>query len=377
VVASRLAGFGTTIFTEMSALAERTGAINLGQGFPDFDGPGEVLEAAAAAMRAGHNQYAPLAGVPALRDAIAEHQARFYGLEVDDVQVTFGATEAIAAGMLGLLEPGDEVIVFEPLYDSYAASIAMAGGRRRVVTLHPPDWAFDPDELAAAVTARTRLVLLNSPHNPTGKVFSGDELESVAALCREHDLVALSDEVYEHLVYEGVHVPLATLEGMAGRTLTISSLGKTFSVTGWKTGWATGPRELVAAVRAAKQFLSFAGATPLQHAGAAALGLGDEFYAALTASFVAKRDRLCAGLEAAGLEPLRPAGTYFVNARVDGDGAQFCRELPERAGVVAIPTSVFYDHPEVGRELVRFAFCKRDSVIDEAAGKLAHAPAAR
>jgi N-succinyldiaminopimelate aminotransferase len=377
VVASRLAGFGTTIFTEMSALAERTGAINLGQGFPDFDGPGEVLEAAAAAMRAGHNQYAPLAGVPALRDAIAEHQARFYGLEVDDVQVTFGATEAIAAGMLGLLEPGDEVIVFEPLYDSYAASIAMAGGRRRVVTLHPPDWAFDPDELAAAVTARTRLVLLNSPHNPTGKVFSRDELESVAALCREHDLVALSDEVYEHLVYEGVHVPLATLEGMAGRTLTISSLGKTFSVTGWKTGWATGPRELVAAVRAAKQFLSFAGATPLQHAGAAALGLGDEFYAALTASFVAKRDRLCAGLEAAGLEPLRPAGTYFVNARVDGDGAQFCRELPERAGVVAIPTSVFYDHPEVGRELVRFAFCKRDSVIDEAAGKLAHAPAAR
>jgi N-succinyldiaminopimelate aminotransferase len=377
VVASRLAGFGTTIFTEMSALAERTGAINLGQGFPDFDGPGEVLEAAAAAMRAGHNQYAPLAGVPALRDAIAEHQARFYGLEVDDVQVTFGATEAIAAGMLGLLESGDEVIVFEPLYDSYAASIAMAGGRRRVVTLHPPDWAFDPDELAAAVTARTRLVLLNSPHNPTGKVFSRDELESVAALCREHDLVALSDEVYEHLVYEGVHVPLETLEGMAGRTLTISSLGKTFSVTGWKAGWATGPRELVAAVRAAKQFLSFAGATPLQHAGAAALGLGDEFYAALTASFVAKRDRLCAGLEAAGLEPLRPAGTYFVNARVDGDGAQFCRELPERAGVVAIPTSVFYDHPEVGRELVRFAFCKRDSVIDEAAGKLAHAPAAR
>ena len=259
MIASRLAGFGTTIFTEMSALAERTGAINLGQGFPDFDGPGEVLEAAAAAMRAGHNQYAPLAGVPALRDAIAAHQARFYGLEVEDVQVTFGATEAIAAAMLGLLEPGDEVIVFEPLYDSYAASIAMAGARRRVVTLRPPDWAFDPDELAAAVTARTRLVLLNSPHNPTGKVFSRDELESVAALCREHDLVALSDEVYEHLVYEGVHVPLATLEGMAERTLTISSLGKTFSVTGWKTGWATGPRELVGAVRAAKQFLSFAG----------------------------------------------------------------------------------------------------------------------
>ena len=210
MVASRLAGFGTTIFTEMSALAERTGAVNLGQGFPDEDGPEVVLEAAAAALRAGHNQYAPLAGVPALRDAIVAHQERFYGLEVDDVQVTFGATEAIAAAMLGLLEPGDEVVVFEPLYDSYAASIAMAGGRRRAVTLRPPDWSFDPDQLAAAVTPRTRLVLLNSPHNPTGKVFSRDELSVVAELCRSRDLVAVCDEVYEHLVYEGSHVPLAT-----------------------------------------------------------------------------------------------------------------------------------------------------------------------
>ncbi len=372
VIASRLAGFGTTIFTEMSALAERTGAVNLGQGFPDFDGPSEVLEAAEAAMRAGHNQYAPLAGVPALRDAIAAHQARFYGLEPEDVQVTFGATEAIAAAMLGLLEPDDEVIVFEPLYDSYAASIAMAGARRNVVTLRPPDWSFDPAELVAA-GPRARMVLLNTPHNPTGKVFSRDELEQVAAVCREHDLIAVADEVYEHLVYEGEHVPLATLDGMAERTLTISSLGKTFSVTGWKIGWATGPAGLVGAVRAAKQFLTFAGGTPLQHAGAAALGLGDDFYAALTASFAAKRDRLCAGLLAAGLEPLRPAGTYFVNAQVDGDGVAFCRELPERAGVVAIPTSVFYDHEEVGRSLVRFAFCKRDSVIDEAAARLARA----
>ena len=259
MVASRLAGFGTTIFTEMSALAERTGAVNLGQGFPDEDGPEVVLEAAAAALRAGHNQYAPLAGVPALRDAIVAHQERFYGLGVDDVQVTFGATEAIAAAMLGLLEPGDEVVVFEPLYDSYAASIAMAGGRRRVVTLRPPDWSFDPDRLAAAVTPRTRLVLLNSPHNPTGKVFSRDELAVVAEVCRSRDLVAVCDEVYEHLVYEGSHVPLATLDGMAERTLTISSLGKTFSVTGWKVGWACGPASLVGAVRAAKQFLSFAG----------------------------------------------------------------------------------------------------------------------
>jgi N-succinyldiaminopimelate aminotransferase len=380
VIASRLAGFGTTIFAEMSALAERTGSINLGQGFPDEDGPVEVLEAAAAAMRAGHNQYAPIAGVAALCEAIAAHQARFYGLAVDPdlgVQVTFGATEAIAAAMLGLLDEGDEVIVFEPLYDSYAACIALAGAQRRVVTLRPPAFAFEPAELAAAVTPRTRLVLLNSPHNPTGKVFSRVELEQVAALCREHDLVAVTDEVYEHLVFEGEHVPLATLEGMAERTVAISSLGKTFSVTGWKVGWATGPAELVAGVRAAKQYLSFSGGTPFQHAGAAALALDDEFYAALAAAFTTKRDRLCAGLEAAGLRPLRPAGTYFVNAQVPGDGAAFCRELPERAGVVAIPTSVFYDHPEAGRSLVRFAFCKREAVIDEAAARLAVAPAAR
>jgi N-succinyldiaminopimelate aminotransferase len=380
VIASRLAGFGTTIFAEMSALAERTGSINLGQGFPDEDGPAEVLEAAAAAMRAGHNQYAPIGGVAALREAIAAHQERFYGLAVDPdlgVQVTFGATEAIAAAMLGLLDEGDEVIVFEPLYDSYAACIALAGARRCVVTLHPPDFAFDPAELVAAVSPRTRLVLLNSPHNPTGKVFSRRELEQVAALCREHDLVAVTDEVYEHLVFDGEHVPLATLPEMAERTIAMSSLGKTFSVTGWKVGWATGPAELVAGVRAAKQYLSFSGATPFQHAGAAALALDDAFYAGVAAALTAKRDRLCAGLEAAGLRPLRPAGTYFVNAQVPGDGAAFCRELPERAGVVAIPTSVFYDHPEAGRSLVRFAFCKREAVIDEAAARLAVAPAAR
>jgi N-succinyldiaminopimelate aminotransferase len=377
VIASRLAGFGTTIFTEMSALAERTGAINLGQGFPDEDGPPEVLEAAAAAMRAGHNQYAPLAGVPPLREAIAAHQERFYGLEVDadaGVQVTFGATEAIAAALLGLLEPGDEVVVFEPLYDSYAAGIEMAGARRRVVTLRPSGWEVDPEALAAAIGPRARLLLLNSPHNPTGKVFSRAELELVAAACVEHDLIAVADEVYEHLVFEGEHVPLATLPGMAERTLTISSLGKTFSVTGWKVGWACGPAALVASVRAAKQYLSFAGGTPFQHAGATALALGDAHYAALAAGLRAKRDRLCAGLAAAGLEPLPPAGTYFVNARVDGDGAAFCRELPARAGVVAIPTSVFYDDPDAGRSLVRFAFCKRQEVIEEAAARLAAAP---
>jgi N-succinyldiaminopimelate aminotransferase len=377
-LAARWNGFGTTIFTEMSALAERTGAINLGQGFPDEDGPPAVIEAAAAAMRAGANQYAPLAGVPALREAIAAHQRRFYGLEVDPeegVQVTFGATEAIAAALIGLCDPGDEVVTLDPAYDSYAAGAAMAGATLRHVTLRPPAFALDPDALAAAIGPRARVLLLNSPHNPTGRVLARAELELVAAACREHDLVAVCDEVYEHLVFESEHVPLATLPGMAERTLTVSSLGKTFSFTGWKVGWATGPPELVRAVRTAKQFLSFAGGTPLQHAAAAALALGDEVYAELAVSLAAKRDRLCAGLEAAGLAVHRPAGTYFVNAAVAGDGAAFCRELAERAGVVAIPTAVFYADPEAGRELVRFAFCKRDAVIDEASARLAAAAA--
>jgi N-succinyldiaminopimelate aminotransferase len=374
VLASRLAGFGTTIFTEMSALAERTGAINLGQGFPDEDGPAELLEAAAAAIREGRNQYAPLAGVLALREAIAAHQARFYGMEVDagtGVQVTFGATEAIAAALLGLLEPGDEAVLIDPSYDCYAAAVAMAGGVRRTVALRPPGWELDPDELRAAIGPRTRVLLLNSPHNPTGKVFGRAELELVAGACVEHGLVAITDEVYEHLVFAGEHVPLATLPGMAERTLTISSLGKTFSCTGWKVGWACGPAGLVAAVRSAKQYLSFAGATPFQHAGAAVLGLADAWYASLAAGLRDRRDRLCAGLAAAGLEVLVPDGTYFANVLVDGDGAEFCRELPARCGVVAIPTGAFYADPAIGRQLVRFAFCKRPAVIDEGARRLA------
>jgi N-succinyldiaminopimelate aminotransferase len=376
--AERLAGFGTSIFTEMSVLAERTGSINLGQGFPDEDGPVAVLDAACAALHGGANQYAPLPGVPALRLAIAEHQRTRYGLEHDpeaDVQVTFGATEAIAAALLGLCDPGDEVIALDPAYDSYAAGAALAGARLRRVPLHPPDWRFDAAELAAAVTERSRLVLLNSPHNPTGRVLDRSELEAVAAVCREHDLIAVCDEVYEHLVFEGEHVPLATLPGMAERTLTISSIGKTFSFTGWKVGWACGPAELVAAVRGAKQFMTFAGGTPLQHAAAVALGIAEEHGARLAAELAAKRDRICAGLERAGFEVLRPAGTYFVNADVRPLGATdavaFCRELPERAGVVGIPTSVFSSDPERVRTLVRFAFCKREEVIDEAAERLA------
>ncbi|HET6549477.1 MAG TPA: aminotransferase class I/II-fold pyridoxal phosphate-dependent enzyme [Solirubrobacter sp.] len=370
--ASRLSAFGTTIFTEMSALAERTGAINLGQGFPDEDGPAEVLEAAQAAIRAGRNQYAPLPGVPALRQAIAEHQRRFYGVELDpdtQVQVTMGATEAIAAAVLGLCEPGDEVLAFDPSYDSYAAAVAMAGARFVPVPLHPPDWQFDPGELAAAITPRTRAMIVNTPHNPTGRVLSREELGAIAEVLQIRDVFAITDEVYEHLVFDGLaHVPLATLPGMTERTLTISSLGKTFSVTGWKVGWATGPAPLVGAVRAAKQFLTFAGATPFQHAGAAALRLGDGWYETFARGLEVKRDHLCDALGAS-----RPQGTYFANLDVGTDAVEFARELPFKAGVVAIPTSVFSATPERLKPYLRFAFCKRPAVIDEAARRLSGA----
>ena len=375
--AARAAGLGETIFAEMTALANRTGAVNLGQGFPDEDGPAAVVEAAAAAMRAGHNQYAPARGVPALRGAIAAHQARLDGLRVDPetgVLVTFGATEALAAALLALVGPGDEVVCLEPYYDAYAAAIGFAGGRRRVVTLRPPDFAIDPEALRAAIGPRTRLLILNSPHNPTGHVVSRAELDAVAAVCVEHDLIALTDEVYEHLVFEGEHVPLASLPGMAERTLTISSLGKTFSFTGWKMGWATGPAELVGAVAGVKQYLSFAGGTPFQHAAAYALEHAGDAVAELRESLRARRDRLCDGLEAAGLAIQRPAGTYFVVADIrplgEEDGAAFCRALPERAGVVAVPVSAFYDS-DAGRPLVRFTFCKRDEILDEAIARLA------
>lgn len=366
----------TTIFTTMTALAQETGAINLGQGFPDEDGPAEVVEAAVAALRNGtQNQYAPLAGVPPLVAAVRDHQRRRYGLEVEDVQVTFGATEALSCALLGLLQAGDELVVLEPVYDSYEPIARMAGATMRRVALHPPAWRLDPGELRAAVTPRTRLVLLNSPHNPTGRVLDRGELEAIAALCREHDLIAVTDEVYEHLVLDGEHVPLASLPGMAERTLTISSVGKTYSFTGWKIGWASGPAALVAAVRGVKQFLSFSGGTPLQHATAAALNAGDALPAALAAALRAKHDRLIDGLAAAGFGVLPSQGTYFVCADAaplgHPDAQELALRLPHEAGVVAIPVTAFVADP-LGetRSLLRFAFCKREAVLDQAVERL-------
>jgi N-succinyldiaminopimelate aminotransferase len=361
----------------MSALAVRTGAVNLGQGFPDTDGPREIADAAVDAIRAGHNQYPPGIGIPELRTAIADHQRHWYGIELDpdeEVLVTAGATEAIAAALLALCEDGDEVVTFEPYYDSYAACTAMAGARRRVVTLHPPHYDFDPDALRAAITGRARVLLLNSPHNPTGKVFTREELGLIADLCRERDVIAVTDEVYEHLVFEGEHVPLATLPGMRERTVTISSAGKTFSYTGWKIGWACAPPELLAAVRTAKQFLTYVNGAPFQYAIATGLRLPDERIVALCADLRERRDQLCAGLVDAGFSVFPPSGTYFVTTDVrslgEDDGLAFCRALPERCGVVAVPNVVFYDDEEEGRPLVRFTFCKKPEVIAEAVRRL-------
>jgi N-succinyldiaminopimelate aminotransferase len=376
---SKLQGFGTTIFAEMSALAVATKAINLGQGFPDTDGPDEVRQAALDAIAEGRgNQYPPGPGIPELRAAVVAHQRRWYGIELDpdrEVLVTCGATEAIAAALLALLDNGDEAIAFEPYYDSYAACISMAGAGRTPVTLRAPDFALDVDALRAAVTPRTRLILLNSPHNPTGKVFDQDELTAIAEVAQEHDLLVVADEVYEHLTFDdAAHVPISTLPGMAERTVTIGSAGKSFSFTGWKVGWATGPAPLVAAVRTAKQFLTYVASGPFQYAAAVGLGLGDDYYEAYRDDLLVKRDRLCAGLAEAGFHVLTPQGTFFITADItplgETDGMAFCRSLPERCGVVAIPCQVFYDDVDAGRPLVRFAFCKRLEVLDEAVARL-------
>jgi N-succinyldiaminopimelate aminotransferase len=373
----RLQPFGTTIFAEMSALAVQTGAINLGQGFPDTDGPDVVKQAAVDAILAGHNQYPPGIGIPELRHAIVAHQKRFYGLDFDadsEILVTAGATEAIAAALIALCGPGDEVVTFEPYYDSYAACIAMAGATRRVVTLRTPDYGFDPDELRRAITAHTKVILLNSPHNPTGKVFTSGELALIAELAQERDLLVVTDEVYEHLVYEGEHVPIATLPGMRERTVTIGSGGKTFSFTGWKVGWVCASPELLVAVKTAKQFLTYVSSGPFQYAIAVGLALPDAYFTEFRREMLDKRDRLCAGLADAGFDVLRPQGTYFATVDIrsfgETDGLAFCRSLPQRCGVVAVPSVVFYDDTEAGAPLVRFACCKRTEVLDEACTRL-------
>lgn len=375
-VRGALRPFGTSIFTEITALAVRTGAINLGQGFPDFDAPEFVKEAAVRAIRDGHNQYARPYGLPTLTEAIAVHQRRFHGLAYDphdEVTVVAGATEALHAATLGLLEPGDEAILFEPHYDAYRPDLAMAGASWRSVRLEPPGFAVDPAALEAAVGPRTRAIVINTPHNPTGKVFSRAELEAVADLCLRHDLVAITDEVYEHLTFDSRHVSLAAMPGMRERTIVISSAGKTFGCTGWKIGWACAPRPLTAGIRAAHQFVTFTNGTPLQHAVGAALGAEDAFFTELTARYRAKRDALTAGLEAAGLSVLPVEGTYFAVADLgpDGDDVEFCRRLPERCGVAAIPVSAFYDEREPVTRLVRFAFCKRDETLREGIRRLA------
>jgi len=368
----RMRGFGTTIFAEMSALAVLTDSVNLGQGFPDTDGPAELLAAAAEAISTGHNQYPPGPGIPALRTAIAEHQRRHYALEYDpdaEVLVTAGATEAIAASVLALAGPGDEVVMFEPYYDSYAATVALSGAARRTVTLRRDGqaWTFDPIELRNAITRQTKVILLNSPHNPTGKVFTPDELDLIAELAVEHDLTVVADEVYEHLTFDGrVHTPIATRRGMRERTVTISSAGKTFSVTGWKIGWVCAPPSLLAAVRTVKQFLTYVNGAPFQPAVAQALG-GD--VSTLAPRLQAQRDLLCDGLVELGFDVVCPQATYFATVDVGRDGVEFCRELPRRAGVVAIPSSVFYDSP-AGDHYVRVAFCKRPEVIEDALRRL-------
>lgn len=374
----RLQGFGTNVFTEMTQLALRHDAVNLGQGFPDFEGPEELKEAAIEAIRGGLNQYVRTFGIPQLNRAVAEHQKRFYDLDFDpetEVTVMNGATEVIFATFQALCDPGDEFVFFEPFYDSYRASVSMAGGKERVVTLKAPSAAgqgftYDPEDLERAITPRTKALLINTPHNPTGRVFSRAELEHIAELCRRHDLLAISDEVYEHLVFDGEHIPLATLPGMRERTITISSTGKTFSFTGWKIGYACASPDLSRALRTAHQFINFCNGGPFQHAMALALRLGDDYYTTFLKDYRQRRDRLSQGLREAGFGVLPTAGTYFTLADIRplgfDDDVAFCRWLPAHAGVAGVPPTAFYVNKEEGKHLARFAFCKSFEVLDEA-----------
>jgi N-succinyldiaminopimelate aminotransferase len=376
VLTRRLSGFGTSIFAEMTALAKKHDAVNLGQGFPSFDGPGFVKKAAVEALEAGHNQYSPMPGLPALQQAVAEHQKRFYGLAYDpasEVTIHAGATEALCSTLGALLDAGDEAIVFEPFYDAYQPGIALAQAEARVVPLAPPSFRLDRAALERAITKKTRLLVLNSPSNPAGCVFTQGELGEIAALCVRHDLLVVTDEVYEHIVYEGAHVPIASRPGMRERTVTISSAGKTFSLTGWKVGWSCAAPALTAAVRAVHQFVTFAVSTPFQHAVASGLAAPDAYYRGLVDDYRTRRDRLCEGLEAAGFEVRRPEGTYFALADVRPlgyeDGRAFCLSLVERVGVAAIPVSAFTEDGRL-RHLVRFAFCKDDATLDEGLRRL-------
>ena len=369
-VASRLAPFGSTVFTEITAQARAHGAVDLGQGYPTWEGPDFVKEAAIEAIRNASNQYPPSMGVPELRHAIARRWQLDTEMTVDpdtEITVTSGCTEALAATFLGLFEPGDEVVLFEPVYDAYPVGCALSGAVPKYVTLHHPAFRIDPDELEAAVGPRTRAILVNTPHNPTGRVFSREELEIVADLCRRHDLIAITDEVYERMVYEGAHLRLATFSGMAERTITLSSIGKSFSLTGWKTGWAIAMPDLTRAVRAAHQFLTFTTPNPMQHGAAVALAAPDSYYTELVAGYRRRRDILTAGLTEIGFEVSVPEGAYYVLADHTrfgfADDVAFVRHLITEVGVAAIPPSAFYPSSDEGRRLVRFAFCKDEATL--------------
>jgi aspartate/methionine/tyrosine aminotransferase len=377
-IADRLASFGVTIFSEMTALALEHDAINLGQGFPNWDGAGFVKDAAARSLaEGGSDQYPPSQGLPTLRQAIAARYGPLLGRQLDhaaEVTVTCGCTEALAATFLGLIDPGDEVILIEPFYDAYPVFVSMTGAVPRYVTLRPPEFLIDLEELRSAFSPKTRAIVVNNPHNPTGRVFAHEELAAIATLCVEHDVIAITDEVYEEMVFDGEHRRLATYEGMWERTLTLSSIGKTFSLTGWKVGWGIAPPALTAGIRAAHQFLTFTTPTPVQHGAVAAMAATRGFYEELRSGYLKKRDLLADGLESAGFEVHRPQGTYFMMAGFDGfgftDDRAFCRHMVETARVVAIPPSVFYHRPEDGASLVRFAFCKDEAVLTHALDRL-------
>ncbi len=377
-VSKKAKRFSESVIREMTRLCRQHGAVNLAQGFPDFPAPQEIKDAACRAIAADVNQYAITWGAPALRAAIAEKQRRCYGLDVDperEIAVTCGATEAMIASILAIVDPGDEVVVFEPFYENYGPDAILAGAVPRFVSLRPPDWTFDPDELAAAFTDKTRGIILNTPNNPTGKVFTRDELETIAMLCRKWDVVAFSDEIYEHIVYDGAeHVPIATLPGMADRTVTINALSKTYSVTGWRVGWTIASPQLTAGIRKVHDFLTVGAAAPLQEAGAVALAFPDAYYRTLASDYAVRRDLLLAGLRSVGFQCDAPRGAYYILADAAGlgcrDDVAFARRLIETVGVGAVPGSSFFSRPELGRTLLRFAFPKTADTLNEAVARL-------